>query len=1048
MKEYTFKAFISYRHTEFDKRVAVKLHRMLETYKFPKELSGLKEDWRVFRDVEELSAGSDLSEKIKRALENSEYLIVICSSETRRSRWCIEEIEYFKKLHNNSTGNIIPLLIEGGPENFPEELRHTVEVYTDSAGRMWQREMDVEPLAANIAGESQKESMKKLKSEFLRIAAAISNCDFDALYDRNRRRKFKRMIVVATAVFVLISSFAVYSGATALKINGQNIQLNEQNAELRLANAEISTKTTETMFNDNDRIGALKTALSVRPYANDPNELLPSTQRFLTKATYTYMPQPTLKLDRMLSADTKIEEVVLSPDGSRLMAWDSGQPFALYVWDTASGKRLCTVREYSLRYARFIDNDTVIIDAYDSINKLDVTTGEETVLLDISNSGSMLSDDRSVIEVNTSDRLMFIDVSDGRIIWDTTLPPIDGEPGYFSLYDGGICDFYGGSKFIAAISKDPTFQVDARLFEFDIEDKTYTAMPAVPERLCDVAYLGEDSYICMTDTTGYFYPSADVEFCRGVRLFTRGEEVASQDLVFSGNGEPVPGLEISDGKGGLNGVVKYPQPYLDGHVISYGGWQFPVAVMTLNDECVIVDGASGQVIMSGSVGSNIVKVWGDGNVIRFICADGSVRDIDPVEGTAYVSESIASTEIGADCAGDYFASVCAKCDIAVYTFKNDAKNSKKISEPGFKAMDYIYSMDNTLVGTSMMDTDTGDTWLFVYDADTLKQKAKIHLRDVQYIPYYCLCGGYLVYCMDGEICYYNIDDGEEGVLSGVDGEDVIDISSSVDGDALIISKYDELIRIDGDGTHRNSLNVNAYNNVSLTSDDGTKFVYIDKIDYDNSWDSVYKVYILDLVTGEKYQIYETGERIYETDTFRLEQTIQNPKKLFSMDDGMHRLALSVLNKVVIFDTETMEEVNTFTTEFKVVMTAFIPDSDCILVYGQNSKLYKYDFKTGEKLGEISTRDVGEEPDFIRMDLEKNQAVISWLNLYDTDKHYPLWFIDLETMECDMQFDLNSVSEILPEREEISIGTADGIYVYPYYSSEQLVARAEAEINGE
>ena len=74
-----YKAFISYRHQPFDRKVAVTLQKHLETFHPPKQLEK-KEKWRVFRDETELPTSADLSQDIREALENSEYLIVICSS--------------------------------------------------------------------------------------------------------------------------------------------------------------------------------------------------------------------------------------------------------------------------------------------------------------------------------------------------------------------------------------------------------------------------------------------------------------------------------------------------------------------------------------------------------------------------------------------------------------------------------------------------------------------------------------------------------------------------------------------------------------------------------------------------------------------------------------------------------------------------------------------------------------------------------------------------------------------------------------------------------
>ena len=79
-REYKYDAFISYRHVEPDQSIAKELHRMIESFKPPKELykTGKTTGFRVFRDREELAA-KDLSTSIEEALQESHYLIVLCS---------------------------------------------------------------------------------------------------------------------------------------------------------------------------------------------------------------------------------------------------------------------------------------------------------------------------------------------------------------------------------------------------------------------------------------------------------------------------------------------------------------------------------------------------------------------------------------------------------------------------------------------------------------------------------------------------------------------------------------------------------------------------------------------------------------------------------------------------------------------------------------------------------------------------------------------------------------------------------------------------------
>ena len=183
MAEYKYKAFISYRHIEPDMQAAEKLQKLLESYKPPKNIGKKKENWRIFRDVSELQSSSDLSEDIKNAIETSEYLIVICSPKYTESKWCLQELSRFRELHNNSNDNIITLLVSGEPkDSFPEELTYREMTTVNENGEEVKVKVEVEPLAANIKADTLKESMKKLNTEYLRIAAPLLGCDFIDLF--------------------------------------------------------------------------------------------------------------------------------------------------------------------------------------------------------------------------------------------------------------------------------------------------------------------------------------------------------------------------------------------------------------------------------------------------------------------------------------------------------------------------------------------------------------------------------------------------------------------------------------------------------------------------------------------------------------------------------------------------------------------------------------------------------------------------------------------------------------------------------------------------
>lgn len=148
--KFKYDAFISYRHTELDKFVAENLHKQLEAFHFPKGLAKKRKGQknkieRVFRDKDELPLTSNLEDPILQALNNSEWLIVICSPRLRESMWCKKEIETFVSLRGRE--HVLAVLVEGEPaESFPDELLYKLEDVKQPDGSVKQVKIPVEPL--------------------------------------------------------------------------------------------------------------------------------------------------------------------------------------------------------------------------------------------------------------------------------------------------------------------------------------------------------------------------------------------------------------------------------------------------------------------------------------------------------------------------------------------------------------------------------------------------------------------------------------------------------------------------------------------------------------------------------------------------------------------------------------------------------------------------------------------------------------------------------------------------------------------------------------
>ncbi|MEZ5386441.1 MAG: FHA domain-containing protein [Prosthecobacter sp.] len=149
----TYAAFLSYRHAdnhEPGRQWASWLQETIETYEVPTDLTGTVNDrgeeipariFPVFRDEDELSAAADLSTSVVRALENSRYLVVLCSPSAVASRFVYDEVLRFKAM--GKSDRVIAAIVSGEPyaatdaakqavgwkpehECFPEPLRYVV----------------------------------------------------------------------------------------------------------------------------------------------------------------------------------------------------------------------------------------------------------------------------------------------------------------------------------------------------------------------------------------------------------------------------------------------------------------------------------------------------------------------------------------------------------------------------------------------------------------------------------------------------------------------------------------------------------------------------------------------------------------------------------------------------------------------------------------------------------------------------------------------------------------------------------------------------------
>jgi WD40 repeat protein len=347
-------AFISYSHA--DAKWGQWLHKKLETFPVPRALVG-KETERgykvpkrlmpIFRDREELPGSATLKDNIQEALEQSRYLVVICSPRSAASIWVNEEVLTFKAMGRSD--RVLCLIVDGEPnatdkpgsgllECFPPAVRHAVNA---DRSLCQQRE---EPIAADARpGKDGK------VDSLIKLASGLLGVGFDDLKQRDARRRRRRKALYAMAAM----AFAALLAWGAWEFKAQRVRL--QNAASSIADFREAAAT----FDGGD--SGLGMAYLARALKKDPSNRL-AAQRLFYELTYKNWVR---SIREIASGQGLVISSAFSPDAGSL-AFIIGDPRALIVVDTKTGKtisKLNATDNWQPEFVSFCANDVIAVRA-------------------------------------------------------------------------------------------------------------------------------------------------------------------------------------------------------------------------------------------------------------------------------------------------------------------------------------------------------------------------------------------------------------------------------------------------------------------------------------------------------------------------------------------------------------------------------------------------------------------------------------------------------------------------------------------------------------
>lgn len=326
-----YNAFISYKHAPEDNVVAEAVHKGLERFHIPRKIrkkTGMKRISRIFRDKDELPITSDLSDSISTALADADYLIVICSTNTKESAWVPREIEYFLK--NHSKRDIFTVLVNGEPYDvIPEILTYEDTAVKDEDGNERTVRIPIEPLSCDFRSSVRRAK----KTELPRLASGIIGCAYDELMNRRRQYRLKQLMAVVTLVLAIAVGFCGYMYYSRDRIH-KNYLESLKNQSKYLSNES------ENLLEKEQRITALQLALEALPKGEeDDRPVTAQAVKALTDATLAYESNNGKNIHAAWNYTMPgvVSDFVISSDGKNIAIRDDGN--VIGVWNTADHER-------------------------------------------------------------------------------------------------------------------------------------------------------------------------------------------------------------------------------------------------------------------------------------------------------------------------------------------------------------------------------------------------------------------------------------------------------------------------------------------------------------------------------------------------------------------------------------------------------------------------------------------------------------------------------------------------------------------------------------
>lgn len=408
-----YNAFISYKHAPLDNKIAAHIQSALEHFHIPRKIQkqiGMKRIQRIFRDKDELPLSSDLSGTIAHALENSDYLIVICSKSTALSQWVPREIEFF--LRNHTKEQIFTVLIEGEPqESIPPILCSDERMIRLSDGTEQLVHFDKEPLSCDYRMSVRKAD----KEELPRLASVLIGCSYDELVNRRRQYRIRKIAAFAAVIGALAIAFIGYLIFNQIRLK-RAYDENLRSQSINLANQSMD------LYQQDERVDALSLSLASVTSESQDRPITGEGVRALTDATGVYRPVSGSSFLPNWNYQMRayIKDFCISPNAYTIAGYDVRGD--IVVWDTTSHEEMMSITytDDMIEGMEYLDDTSLLFWTNDTLYLYEVARGAEiwSAQFDYETFGSnlILSSDRSMIYLPSFSNLYCLSAKDGKLL--------------------------------------------------------------------------------------------------------------------------------------------------------------------------------------------------------------------------------------------------------------------------------------------------------------------------------------------------------------------------------------------------------------------------------------------------------------------------------------------------------------------------------------------------------------------------------------------------------------------------------------------------------